>query len=54
MNVLTLLALTFAIAFVAPAARYVYRKWLADCWHSTTAAVRRGGEKAREIVTSGV
>ena len=30
MNVLTLLAMTFAIAFVAPVARYAYQK-LVDC-----------------------
>jgi len=41
MNVLTLLAMTFAIAFVAPVARYAYQK-LVDC-HSlaATAAVKR-------------
>ena len=38
MNVLTLLAMTFAIAFVAPVARYAYQK-LVDC--SATAAVMR-------------
>lgn len=41
MNVLTLLAMTFAIAFVAPVARHAYQKWLVDCWESATAAVKR-------------
>ena len=40
MNVLTLLAMTFAIAFVAPVARYAYQE-LVDCWESATAAVKR-------------
>ena len=41
MNVLTLLSMTFAIAFVAPVARYAYQKLLVDCWESATAAVKR-------------
>jgi len=41
MNVLTLLAMTFAIVFVAPVARLAYQKWLVDCWESATAAVKR-------------
>jgi hypothetical protein len=52
MNVLTLLAMTFAIAFVAPVARYAYRKWLVDCWESATAAVKRGQERTKDLIAA--
>lgn len=52
MNVVTLLAMTFAIAFIAPVARYVHQKWFVECWHSTTAAVVRGKEKTKDIVAA--
>ena len=52
MIVVTLLAMTFAIAFIAPVARYVHQKWLVECWHSTTAAVVRGKEKTKDIVAA--
>ena len=31
MNVVTLLAMTFVIAFIAPVARYVHQKWFVEC-----------------------
>ena len=52
MNVLTLLAMTFAIAFVAPVARYAYQKWLVDCWESTISAVKRARARTKDIVAA--
>ena len=52
MNVVTLLAMTFDIAFIAPVARYIFQKWLVGCWHSTTAAIVRGKEKTKDIVAA--
>ena len=52
MNVLTLLAMTFAIAFVAPVARYAYQKWIIDCWESATTAAKRGKERTKDIVAA--
>ena len=52
MNVVALLAMTFAIAFIAPVGRCVYQKWLVQCWHSTAAAVVRGQEKTKDIVAA--
>ena len=52
MNVVTLLAMTFAVAFIAPVGRYVYQKWLVECWHSTAAAVVRGQERTKDIVAA--
>lgn len=52
MNVLTLLAMTFAIAFVTPVARYAYQKWLIDCWESATATSKRAKERTKDIIAA--